>query len=242
MNDCSNESLSTGPALTPDPASPHLPSCPKWQRRPESRPREILDAAFAAFGATGYEGATIADVARRAGVSPGLVVHYYRTKLDLFTAVIEDRLLGFVACEEALLAGHQGSSREVLGLLVRRLWEHLWQPGIVELMTIVQAERAEFPEATRTLFRELGERWRRLFEAVLDAGARRGEFRWHGPHAARVLGSAIVGVVESSRRACDFDRCPSSPDELWQALVGLLDHGVLTGPPCVNRNHQGASQ
>ena len=82
--------------MTPDPSSPESAACPRWQRRPEARPREILDAALAAFVATGYERATLADVARRAGVSPGLVVHYYRTKADLFTAVIEDRFVGFL--------------------------------------------------------------------------------------------------------------------------------------------------
>lgn len=228
--------------MTPDPASSDLPNFPRWHRRPESRPREILDAAVAAFAATGYEGATIADVARRAGVSPALVVHYYRTKADLFTAVIEERFVGFVAGEEALLAGHRGPYRDVLEQLVRRLWEHLWQPGMVELMAIVKAEGAGFPEATHALFHELGERWRRLFEAVLEAGARRGEFRWHGPHAARVIGPAIVGVVESSRCFRAFDRRPSSPDELWEALVSLINHGVLTEAACVNRSHQGASQ
>jgi AcrR family transcriptional regulator len=228
--------------VRPDPAPvPDTAGCPKWQRRPEARPREILDAALAAFAAAGYEGATIADVARRAGVSPGLVVHYFRTKAELFAAVIDDRFGGFVAGEEALFASHEGSYRELLEQLVRRLWEHLGRPGIIELGILVKAERSEFPEASRALFRELGERWRRLFEAVLEAGARRGEFRWHGPHAARVIGPAIVGVVESSRCFRAYERRPSSPEELWAALMSLLEHGVLAAPASKNRSHQGAS-
>jgi len=217
------------------------PDCPKWQRRPQSRPREILDAAVAAFSQTGYDGATIADVARRAGVSPGLVVHYFHSKAELFEAVIEERFVGFVAGEEALLAANRGSYRDLLHQLVRRLWEHLWQPGTIELAMLVKAERSEFPEAIRTLFRELSERWRRLFEAVLEAGAQRGEFRVSGPHAARVIGAAIAGAVESSRCFGAFDRRPSSPEELWAALVSLLDHGVLAGPPVPSRL-QGESQ
>jgi AcrR family transcriptional regulator len=189
--------------------------------------------------ADGYEGATIADVARRAGVSPGLVVHYYGTKAELFAAVIEDRFLGFVAGEEALLAAHRGSSRDLLELLVRRLWEHLWRPGTVELSLVVKAERSGFPEATRTVFQQVGLRWRRLFEAVLEGGARRGEFRWSGPHAARVIGAAVVGVVESSRCFGELDQHPSSPDELWAALVDLLDHGVLAGVPADLPSPQG---
>lgn len=203
--------------------------CPRWQRRPEARPREILDAAVAAFAADGYEGATIADVARRAGVSPGLVVHYFRSKAELFEAVIDDRFVGFIAGEEAIVAAHHGPSRDLLQLLVRRLWDHLWQPGIIDLVLLVKAERSEFPEAVQMLFQQLGERWRMLFETVLDAGAARSEFRWSGPHAARVIGPMLVGVVESSRCFGDLDRRPSSPDQLWAALVSLLDHGVL-GP------------
>lgn len=213
-------------------SSPSDPSScnPKWQRRPECRHREILDAAVAAFSETGYERATIADVARRAAVSPGLVVHYFGSKQELFEAVIEERFLRFVAGEEAMLAAHTGPSRDLLHQLVRRFWEHLAEPGTVELALVVKAERAAFPEATRTLFQQLSERWRRLFEAVLDAGVRRGEFRIAGPHVARVIGSSIAGAVESARCFASFDRQPSSPEELWAALVSLLDHGVLSPP------------
>jgi AcrR family transcriptional regulator len=212
--------VSSSPPLDPD--------TPRWQRRPDARPREILDAAVQVFSEAGYERATIADVARRAGVSSGLVVHYYRSKADLFEAVIRDRMLGFVAGEEALLAEHRGSYRELLHLLVRRLWEHCWTSDALDLILVVKAERAEFPECTRALFQELGERWRRLFQGVLDAGARQGEFRLSGPHAARVVASMVVGTAESARCFGTFDPRPSTPDELWEAVVALLDHGVLS--------------
>ncbi len=199
----------------------------KWQRRPASRPREILDAAVAVFTETGYERATIAHVARRAGVSPALVVHYYRTKGDLFEAVVNDRLVGFVAGEEALLASHRGSYRDLLYQLVRRLWDHLWTTDAMGIALVVKAERAHFPECTRAVFQQLGERWRRLLEGVLEAGARQGEFRVSGPHTARIVGAMVSGVVESTRCFGGVDPRPSSPDELWAAMITLLDHGVL---------------
>jgi AcrR family transcriptional regulator len=199
----------------------------KWQRRPASRPREILDAAVAVFTETGYERATIAQVARRAGVSPALVVHYYRTKADLFEAVVNDRLVGFVAGEEALLASHRGSYRDLLHQLVRRLWDHLWTSDAMGIALVVKAERAHFPECTRAVFQQLGERWRRLLEGVLEAGARQGEFRVSGPHAARIVGAMVSGVVESTRCFGGVDPRPPSPDELWAAMTTLLDHGVL---------------
>lgn len=221
--------------MTANAAPPPDSDAPRWHRRPDARPAEILEAGVRVFSEAGYERATIADVARRAGVSPGLVVHYYRSKAGLFEAVIRDRMVGFVAGEEALLAEHRGSYRDLLHLLVRRLWDHCWNSGMLDLVLVVKAERSAFPECTRTLFQELGERWRRLFQGVLDAGARQGEFRLSGPHAARVVASMVVGSAESARCFGTFDPKPSTPDELWAAVVALLDHGVL-------QSSQGESQ
>ena len=201
----------------------------KWSRRPESRPAEILKAAFAVFAESGYEHTTIADVGRRAGGSPALVVHYFGTKAELFTAVIQDRFASFVAAEEALLASHRGSYRDLLHRLVARFWAHLWEPGSIELSVAVKAERHEFPECARTLS-QVGARWRRLIEGVLEAGRQQGEFRASGPHAARVITAMVAGVAEGSRCFGSVEPPASSPDELLGALLDFLDRGVLAEP------------
>jgi AcrR family transcriptional regulator len=198
----------------------------RWSRRPESRPAEILKAAFAVFAEAGYDRTTIADVGKRAGVSPALVVHYFGTKAELFAAVIQDRFASFVASEEALLASHRGTYRELLHSLLRRFWEYLWEPGNIELAVAVKAERAEFPECARTLS-QVGARWRRLIEGVLEAGRQQGEFRVAGPHMARVISAMVMGVGEASRCFGTVEPPASSPEELWSALVTFLDHGVL---------------
>ncbi len=178
------------------------------------------------FAEAGYERTTIADVGERAGVSPALVVHYFGSKGDLFTAVIQDRFASFVAGAEALLASHRGTYRDLLHQLVRRFWEHLWEPGAIELALAVKSKRSEFPDCARTLS-ELGGRWRRLIEGVLEAGRQQGEFRISGPHAARVIGAMVMGVAEASRCLGGVESRPSSPEELWAALGDFLDHGVL---------------
>ncbi|MGE4426839.1 MAG: TetR/AcrR family transcriptional regulator [Solirubrobacteraceae bacterium] len=61
--------------------------------------REALIAAAAvAFGEAGYDGVTIRDVERRAGVNRGLVAHHFGTKDELWSAAI-DWLMGEVASE-----------------------------------------------------------------------------------------------------------------------------------------------
>ena len=65
---------------------------PRFQRRKEDRPAEITQAALTAFAEKGYAGTRVDDVAKRAGVSKGLLYLYFKTKEDLFKAVIRSFL------------------------------------------------------------------------------------------------------------------------------------------------------
>ncbi len=56
--------------------------------------RAILDAACAEFVERGYHGATITSIASRAGVAPQTIYFVFHTKVDLVSAVIDDRVLG----------------------------------------------------------------------------------------------------------------------------------------------------
>src|SRR4029453_5852683 len=56
------------------------------RRRPEMR---ILDAATQVFFSAGYDRTTIRAVASAAGVDAGLVMHYFRSKQELFRRWID---------------------------------------------------------------------------------------------------------------------------------------------------------
>ncbi len=56
---------------------------------PEGRRRQIIDVARIVFSETPYSAVSIADVARAAGVTRGLVHHYFGGKAQLFAAVVE---------------------------------------------------------------------------------------------------------------------------------------------------------
>lgn len=58
-------------------------------RKPETRAR-LLAAAEEAFAEAGYEGAVMADIAARAGVSTGNVYRYFESKDALFYEVLPD--------------------------------------------------------------------------------------------------------------------------------------------------------
>lgn len=61
------------------------------QQRAETRAR-LLTTALALFAAQGADRVTIAALAREAGVSKGLVYHYFETKDDLLDAVLASHI------------------------------------------------------------------------------------------------------------------------------------------------------
>jgi AcrR family transcriptional regulator len=57
----------------------------------EVRRGQILDAAIACFARNGFHQTTMSDIAREAGISPGLTYRYFPSKEDLIEASAEAR-------------------------------------------------------------------------------------------------------------------------------------------------------
>src|SRR5262245_47572801 len=55
----------------------------------DERRDEILDVAFIAFGAHGYDGTSTEDIAKAAGVSQPYLFRLFGTKKQLFLAAVE---------------------------------------------------------------------------------------------------------------------------------------------------------
>lgn len=95
-----------------DPRSPRLRRTQRERR--EATRRALLDAAVSALVELGYAGTTTAEVAHRAGVSLGALVHYFPVKTDLLTAAMDhvlrqrldelDRILDSVPVAELSLS------------------------------------------------------------------------------------------------------------------------------------------
>src|SRR5437660_2890444 len=57
----------------------------------EDRREQIIDAAMRVFAEKGFTRATNRDIAREAGITPGLIYHYFENKEAVFHAIIEAR-------------------------------------------------------------------------------------------------------------------------------------------------------
>ena len=54
------------------------------------RRKQLVEAAIAAIHAHGFANATVARIARQAGISAGMVHHYFKDKDEIFEAVVDE--------------------------------------------------------------------------------------------------------------------------------------------------------
>ncbi len=214
-------------------AVPHpLPYEASALRRSELRRREILDAAFTAFGRLGYERATLSDVARVIGVSPGTICHHFGTKQELYQAVVADRFFRFHSEMERLLLSHEGTHRELLHKLLQRFWDYLWEPGQLDFMLVSQVEASQFPESGRLQFQSTCCRSRDVLSAVLEAGIKAGEFRpFDVGMVTRTIAPAMIGIATHQHRFACFDSAPATREQLCRTILDVIDRAVLADVP-----------
>ena len=150
---------------------------PRWQRRKDARPEELVAAALEVFVERGYEGTTLADVARRAGVTKGTIYLYFENKEALFKAVVRETIVPVIAQGEALARSFTGSARDLLEQLVREYWRLVGETALAGIPKLMMAEAATFPELTRFYYDEVVVRGQRLMAGVIERGVKNGEFR-----------------------------------------------------------------
>jgi AcrR family transcriptional regulator len=92
----SNDALRLDLAAGASPAPAEVPLSSR-QTQKEATRRRVMDAARELFDSQGYQGTTIREIARSAGVSVGSVFTTFASKYDILSQVMQDRLDGLYA-------------------------------------------------------------------------------------------------------------------------------------------------
>lgn len=213
------------------PRRPRPAKRPRWQRRPEARPEEILAAALEVFGEQGFAGTRLEDVARRAGVSKGTLYLYFDSKEELFRAMVRARVEAKLAYAEEFIRSWQGSTRDLLRHFITDYWEGMNQPEKLRLVKVVLSELGSFPELARWYYQEVILRLRRVIEQILARGIERGEFRAvPSTFTARALQILVVHLAQSLHYFQVYDPAPLTSEETLAGLLDLYLHAVEAAP------------
>ncbi len=184
---------------------------PRFQRRKEDRPQEITAAAFAAFAENGFTATKVEDVARRAGVSKGLLYLYFDTKEALFKAVIRSVVTPRVdELTRALDRTELGAEAFVRGPLVAFLQRLPGSPASVVIRLMI-SEAPKHPDLVEYYWENVASRGLAALEGLLERGVANGEFRDSAVNElpqlflAPVMMSVVWGIVFADR-SLDTDK------------------------------------
>ncbi len=201
---------------------------PRFQRRKEDRPQEIAEAAFAAFAEKGYAATRVEEVARRAGVSKGLLYLYYKTKEELFKAVIRSLVKPRI---DALTATIDVSGLTAEQFLRGPFLDFARQlPGspVAVVIRLMIAEGPKHPDLVQYYWENVVSRGLAAIERLLERGVANGEFR--RSRACELPQLVIMPVVFSVVFRLLFDKQPLDTDALMETHIDMLI-AYLKGAP-----------
>jgi AcrR family transcriptional regulator len=196
------------------------------RKRTEERRRAILRAAAKVLAEKGYHVATVADISKKLRMGHGTFYRYFKSKLDIFHAVIDEVVL---EVGKAIATEDPGAAQTVTEYRrqVERIAGNLFQAFIAN-RDLAQLLFYEAPGTDRALdakLAEASEAFGRMTEAYLENGISRGYLR--KGLDVKTTGLAINAMAFEGTRAVARASEPAAEAERWKnAVTALMFDGI----------------
>ena len=199
------------------------------------RSAQILDAAAQVFAAKGFERATIADVARAAGLAEGTIYNYFKNKNDLLVSLPRRMIEPTIESvgEHLAMPSSPGSfpPEQMLTLVAQKLVStvqanaHIFRALLSALPTMKQSAREKYAGQTVMYATGMLENY---FQSQIEQGVIRPDL------TPRILARAFIGMFfpflllsHVLRVEGEMDR---DYDRLVEQIVTLFLKGILAHP------------
>lgn len=160
----------------------------RWQRRKESRPGEIIEAAFDLFAEKGFSTTKMDEIAKKAGVSKGSLYNYFKSKEAIFEAVVSDDIIPIVDQVEQALTTNHDSANEQIRCFLFGMMAHTQGTRLDIIPKLIVSESGNFPALTKFFVEQVTKRVRGIIAGIIQRGIERNEFIDCDPDiAARLL-------------------------------------------------------
>lgn len=198
----------------------------RWQRRKESRPSEIIEAAFDLFAEKGFSATKMDEIARKAGISKGSLYNYFKSKEAIFEAVVTEDIIPIIdQVEEAVIVG-QETPEETIRCLVNGLIAHTQGTRLEIIPKLIVSESGNFPDLTKFYVDQVIKRVRNIVERVIQKGIEQRVFIECNPRVtARLLLAPIIQAQLWTYTLKPFDDAHDS--ELYiDTHLKIFLHGI----------------
>ncbi|MBI4920695.1 MAG: TetR/AcrR family transcriptional regulator [Devosia nanyangense] len=165
---------------------------PKFRRRAEARPDEVLDAALALFVEKGFAASRVEDIATRAGLSKGAVYLYFPSKEAILEGLVRRAVLPIANNALGFIENYSGDPRLVIGTVMKMIAGRLSDPKMAAIPRLLMREIIHFPEFAQMYRREVLDRVVPAVQALIANGIAEGYLR---PVDPELTVRSIVGPI-----------------------------------------------
>jgi AcrR family transcriptional regulator len=200
----------------------------RWERRPDDRPQEILDAALKVFAERGYRNTRLEDIGEAAGVTKGAIYHYFANKEELLLRAIEHRREEAFGRIEEVLRDKTAPVSTRLRLVVRRWFGSVPEERLAVVTLLVQGIAHEAPDAFRQWLAGGPTASAKVIASLVREGQTRGEFRADADAdvAARLLISGLLQQTVWQQYVTDVPELAVAQDRLVDSALDLFLHSL----------------
>ena len=208
-----------------------LDSKPRWARRKDARPQELLAAALDLFVERGFASTRLEDVAKQAGVSKGTLYLYFTNKEDLFKAVVRENIIPTLGEAEETIATYEGSSADLFRDLMMNWWQRVGNSKVSGITKLMMAEAGNFPELARFYHEEVISRSDAMIASVIQRGIDNQEFRIPNDiHSIRVLVAPVLMLMMWKHSFGPCQIAPTTPETYIERFIDICLHGIQCKP------------
>ena len=165
---------------------------PKFRRRAEARPDEVLDAALDLFIEKGFSATRVEDIAKRAGLSKGAVYLYFPSKEKILEGLVRRAIIPIAEHALSFARGYEGDPRIVITMVMKMLAVKLNDPRILAIPKVIFREIMGFPELAEMYRREVLDQVIPVVTGLISKGIDQGYLRQVDPELTI---RSIVGPV-----------------------------------------------
>lgn len=208
------------------------------QTKTEARRTKILEAAQSVFAEKGFHDATIAEIARAAGVSEGSIYEYFSSKEGVLFAIPLEVTSKNAQTADMHVSLIRGAANQLRATVYMYLSVYENNPDYAAVVLLILKHNLKFRETEA--FRLIRQGFQKITK-IIEAGIKDGEFLPDGdPYVIR---SVIMGAVDHVTTNWLLSGRKGSITKLIDPILDVVMEGILvTDPETTSKLHWSAWQ
>ena len=195
----------------------------------DDRREAIIDAASRVFAEKGFSDASNREIAREAGISPGLIYWYFENKDELFKAVVR-RLFPLYGMELPAVDVREMPLEDLLRMIGGYFLRTMTNPDVLRLSRLALTEQIRFPDVWREIGYLIANQAIGRLAAQLDARIEQGELpptdTWL---ASQAFFGSLMAYVLRKYMFQSVDLQEANDDAMVATVVRIYAAGLKSG-------------